>query len=464
MACRDGLVRAGVALTGDQLSVAVLGHGTVQARHVAQRGGDDSRTIRTALDQVFRTTATPTAITFAADTLETALARPAELDPVAVLRLAQPGGTVLPPMSGWPPEIRRAIGEVHATLPGGHDLSGRALAPLDRDGIRRFVAIAAGAGIGEVAVCAAGSCALPEHELQVAEWLRHEFTEIDFTLSHEVGGLGLRERENTAVLNSAVRRRAERLVTDAEQAVRALHPAAQPTFVTNDGAAVSAEYVRRFPAVTLTGDWAAGARGAAWLTETPSALVLDAQPRRVRAGLVVTGRPPKPTAPQSLHGIRLGTIIPEMVELEVFPDVPATLSSRLWGAPSAGTPRFPAVVVGQQARQAAELIRMPVDGWGPRVTELRCPPAAEIAAAIGAADTLPSATVERLVIADGTLELDRAVGALCEEALARVTSTGADPATTRIDDVRTTPVSYLPRGVHHITVRAVGDLPKGPTP
>lgn len=67
--------------------------------------------------------------------------------------------------------------------------------------------------------------------------------------------------------------------------------------------------------------------------------------------------------------------------------------------------------------------------------------------------------MERLVVADGAGELERVVAALRDEALARVVGAGGDAATARIDDVRVTPVSYLPRGVHHIVIRAAGTLP-----
>ncbi|WP_028921046.1 hydantoinase/oxoprolinase N-terminal domain-containing protein [Pseudonocardia acaciae] len=426
-------VRAGLDLATGSVGAAVLRGGELVARrHLEHDGGDEAAAVERALaglcdgiddgigDGI-------DVVTVATGALREALYEPAELAKVAVIRLAQAGGTILPPLSGWPDPVKTAAHAASATLPGGHDLSGRELAPLDPDAIRRFVERA---GVTDVAVCAVGSCAFPDHELTVAELLRREFPELHLTLSHELGGLGTRDRENTAVLNAAVRPRAQRLIDAVEAAGSRLGVAT--TFVGSDGAMVSAEYLRRLPAVALAGDWAAVCVGAAALTGLDRATVVELRSGRARVGLMVDRRPARPTAPRSVCAIRVGTAIPEFAEV---------------AGPLPGD--APTIVVGEHPEQ----------GWRPPSENVRHPPGHDLAAAIGAAASQPGTSVERLVTADGAGELERAVAALRDEALARVVGAGADAATARIDDERVTPLSYLPRGVHHIVIRAAGTLP-----
>ncbi|WP_169736669.1 hydantoinase/oxoprolinase N-terminal domain-containing protein [Pseudonocardia spinosispora] len=380
----------------------------------------------------------PASVTIATDTLSDGLD---DLAPVAVLRLAQAGRTILAPLSGWPDSIRANLGRHQTTLPGGHDLSGRELASLDLDAVARFIDGAAADEVREVAVCAVGSGAVPDHERRVAELLRHEFPDLDVTLSHELGGLGLRDRENAAVLNSGLRRRAGRLVDDL-----VVPPEVALMFVTSDGAAVSAEYLRRFPVVALAGGWAASARGAALLSGHDRALVLDISPPGARSGLVTDGRPRPPATPQTVRGIRVGALVPEVLEHTGEPP-------RCWGSTENGAFGLPAIAVGADI---PGLLRDAATRWGVRVEDVIRPADAMIAAAVGAATASPGTSVERLTVVHGADELAEAVGALGDEALAKVAGVGADPATARVGSVRTTPLSYLPRGAQHIVVRAGG--------
>ncbi|QWF85383.1 hydantoinase/oxoprolinase N-terminal domain-containing protein [Amycolatopsis sp. CA-230715] len=440
-------VRIGVSVTADAVrAVALRGDVLLEHTELARENDDDA--LRDALAALGHYRAT--AVSLASGTLRDALDEPDQLAPVAVLRFTQPGGTVLPPFSGWPEPIRRAVRGAHLTLPGGHDLTGRELAPLDHDGILRGVERAVRGGVRDIAICATGSCAIPDHEEQTAELVRHSFPEVTVTLSHEVGGIGLRDRENAAALNAALRRRAAHLVTGLERVLRAAGLAAPLMFVANHAGAIGPEYLRRFPVAALTGDWSATASGAAHLAGVRRALVCELTGDQVRAGMVVAGTPPRTRTPQTLRGIRVGDIVPE-ITTATLPGV---------AAPSVAGQRT-TVAVGRTPERIMELTAPPPRGWNLSADDITVPSEHAFAAAVGAARSRPEITIERLVRAESDAALDRVRGTLSEQALAQTTSAGADPATPRVEQVRATPVSYLPGGIHHLVVRASGDLPRG---
>ena len=63
------------------------------------------------------------------------------------------------------------------------------------------------------------------------------------TLSHEVGQLGLLERENAAILNAALRPLAARVVPAMRAAIASLGIQGHLFFTSNDGTLMSAERV-----------------------------------------------------------------------------------------------------------------------------------------------------------------------------------------------------------------------------
>ncbi|MEU8245674.1 hypothetical protein [Nonomuraea sp. NPDC048916] len=174
--------------------------------------------------------------------------------PVAAIRVAGRCPAVLGPMAGRP-----EVPGVATIVCGGHRLTGRELAPLDTEAVRRFVA---GCGLADFAVTAAGSPAVPDHELAVAEIIAAEMPGARITLSYESGRPGLREREEDTVRSAALRPQAARI---ADETAREL-PGLPIYFARTAGGLVSATYFCRAPLVCRLGGTASAARGRAALS------------------------------------------------------------------------------------------------------------------------------------------------------------------------------------------------------
>nr|SBO97575.1 N-methylhydantoinase (ATP-hydrolyzing) [Nonomuraea gerenzanensis] len=143
---------------------------------------------------------------------------------------------------------------------GGHSVTGRPLAPLDTEAVRRF---AATCGLVDFAVTATGSPMLAEHELAVAAIVAAEVPQARITLSYEFGYPGLREREADAIRNAALGPGAGRI---ADEVAREL-PGVPAYFARSGGGLVSAHYFRRFPLTCDRGAAASLVRGRAALDE-----------------------------------------------------------------------------------------------------------------------------------------------------------------------------------------------------
>ena len=122
----------------------------------------------------------------------------------------------------------------------------------------------------------------------MAEIIREESPSADITLSHEITGLGLIERENVAILNASLRPLALRTVKALEQAL----PGGVPLFLTqNNGTLLSLEQCARLPVFTFASGSTNSMLGAAHLNGRQNAIVIDIGGTSTEIGVIVNGRP-----------------------------------------------------------------------------------------------------------------------------------------------------------------------------
>lgn len=445
-------MRVGVTVRPREL-VAVLVDGSgVRARTTAPvpRGGGLRVPLRRALRRL--TQATPGAdgappggvhaVTVDAGALlDHALAHPGP-EPVAVLRLARPHGSICPPLYGWGSAWQRAAAPV-ATVSGGYDLFGVPLAGLDRAGVRSFAARMAGVA-DRVAITAAGAVLSGGHEVAAADLIGEVAPGAVPVLSHRLGGLGLAYRENATILSAALRPFADDVSGDCQQALQDLRLTARLGFVLGAGALASPEHWRAFPARALGATSAAVLTGAGVLAGVENATMVDWGGQEYRVGQLVGGWPV--TEPR-----------------QALPDGPVV------SVPAPGVRRVPPADLGRDSEQwprqrGPVVLVVPGDGpeppGGDRAT---CRVDRDIAAAVGAAVARPAVTLERLVPAGTPEQLDAALAQTRADALAELVTGGADPGTTEVRDAHVAAVAYL-AGTVRVRVHVVGRLSEVGTP
>ena len=95
---------------------------------------------------------------------------------------------------------------------GGHEFDGAAHLRLDPDELRRTADDIRAAGIRSVAISSVFSPVNIEFEERAAEILAAELPGVPISLSHEIGRIGLLERENATIVNAALRELATGIV------------------------------------------------------------------------------------------------------------------------------------------------------------------------------------------------------------------------------------------------------------
>lgn len=436
-----------------------------------------------------------------------------ELADVAAIRIGLPSGRGLPPKAGWPGDIDAALGGETYLLPGGYLYDGRELAAFDENAARNVVDDIAARNIEAVAIASAFSPMNAEPEGQVAAMLRKRVPGIRITQSHRIGRLGLLERENAAMLNSALLPFADRVVDSFGTALktRGLHC---PFFVSqNDGTLMDAEFVRQFPALTFASGPTNSLRGAARLTGLDNAIVVDIGGTTSDIGVLQDGFPRESNVVIEVGGVRTNFRMPDILAIGLGGGSLVDDDGRRIGPRSVGhrlvtegrvfggrTLTATDIVVasgdadvGDRSQVAGldngvvetaldtmmDMINVGIERMKPSskplpvilvgggallvtrkpeaASELHRPEHSGVANAIGAAIAQIGGEAERLVSYQD-LPRQAAIETVSREAVELAVRAGAERDTVKIADIEETTLSYMEEGSTKLRVKAVGDI------
>lgn len=432
---------------------------------------------------------------------------------IGVLRLGAPATVCLKPLSTWPEEVRAAVLAGSAIVRGGSEITGHDIVPLDVDAVRRFSGELAGLAQG-FAVTAVFSPVSAEHELQAREIIHSELGDVPISLSHEMGTLGLIERENGTALNVSLTGVASSVADNVAAALVDLGISASLYVAQNDGTLMAAERAQQYPALTIGSGPASSLRGGAFLSGIEDAIVLDIGGTSTDIGVLAEGHPRSSFSPIEVGGIRANFRMPDLISLGIGGGTRIRLAGGdpMVGPDSVGgrleeealvfggtTPTLTdAAVVGgrfeagdgaltrahhallRSALQVADqrladgvlAVRgvssdLPIVavGGGARLLdagswqerEIHLPEHYDVANAVGAATAYISREVDEVVPADPALRNSRLEEAR-ERAIELTVAAGADPSRVEIVDVSEIPLAYLLNPSVRVRVRAAGPI------
>src|SRR5687767_13350405 len=248
-------LRIGIDVGGTNTDAVLMDGPRVVAKIKTPTTEDVTGGIAAALRFVLDASGTPTgridAVMIGTTHFTNAVVERRRLQPTATLRLALPAAAALPPMVDWPADLRRAIGDHRFLLPGGNEFDGRPIAPFDAGEVARAAESIAVQGIKAVAISSVFSPVDPAMELRAAEIVAATVPDASITRSHEIGRVGMLERESAAILNACLRALAAETVAAFHKAIDELGIAAPLYLTQNDGTLMNAEFAARYPVLTI---------------------------------------------------------------------------------------------------------------------------------------------------------------------------------------------------------------------
>lgn len=258
------------------------------------------------------------------------------LNRVGALRIGLPASASLPPFVDWPEDLAALVcGEV-AMVEGGHEYDGRPLVPLDRQAIRDAAKRFADAGLTAFAVSSVFSPLTAECEEAAAEILAEEIPGAKITQSHNLGRIGLLERENVALLNACLQDMAEKTARAFTDALKESGISA-PLYITqNDGTITLAEQAARLPVYCFASGPTNSMRGAVFLSGIEDGVVVDVGGTTSDIGYLKHGFPREANSTVQVGGVRTLFRMPDLLSIALGGGTEVDLQAQRIGPGSVG--------------------------------------------------------------------------------------------------------------------------------
>lgn len=237
------------------------------------------------------------------------------LNKVAVIRIGAPATLAIKPLVGVPDDLREILGKHVYLVRGGHEFDGREIVELDEQHIYDIAKDLKGKA-DSIAITSVFSPVSSEHEERASSILREIVGEdVPLSLSHEIGNVGLLERENATILNAAI---VDVARTTAQGFVNALEKEgihAKVFFGQNDGTLMSVEYTVKYPILTIACGPTNSLRGASYLTDQANSIVVDVGGTTTDVGVLVDSFPRQSSLAVELGGVRTNFRMPDIVSI-----------------------------------------------------------------------------------------------------------------------------------------------------
>ena len=246
-----------------------------------------------------------------------ALVEARRLAPTAAVRLSLPAGASLPPMVDWPQRLVDAVRGRSYLCHGGHEFDGRHISELDEAELRRAAEDMGRAGVRSVAITSVFSPVNHEFEQRAAEIVAAELPDVAVSLSHEIGRVGLLERENATVINAALRELAAHIVDGLAASVSGAGISAPLYLSQNDGTLMDVDFARRYPVATFASGPTNSMRGAAALSGLDTCAVVDVGGTTTDVGVLSQGFPREAATAVSVAGVRTNFRMPDVLSIGI---------------------------------------------------------------------------------------------------------------------------------------------------
>jgi N-methylhydantoinase A/oxoprolinase/acetone carboxylase beta subunit len=234
---------------------------------------------------------------------------------VGILRLGAPATRAIKPLAAWPEDLRSSVEGPAEILPGGVEYDGRSISAFDEAAVRRAV----GEMRERVETFAVSSVFSPvrnDDERRAAEIILDEVGhEVPVSISSEIGSIGLLERENATILNSAVTPVARRVVSAFEGALERLGIEARLFLSQNDGTLMALDYALRYPILTIACGPTNSIRGAAFLSGMGEAMVVDVGGTSTDVGVLSAGFPRESAVAVDIGGVQTNFRMPDLFSI-----------------------------------------------------------------------------------------------------------------------------------------------------
>ena len=427
-----------------------------------------------------------------------------------LIRICLPSGGSILPFADWPKELVDSMKGNFQLVRGGFEMDGSEIAKLEEKEIIDALEKLKVLGCDQIAISSVFATVRGDMEQQAYDIIKKYSPDTNISLGKNIGGMGLLERENAALINATLKPLAKEVVDSFEDLRKKLNFNCPMFFTRNDGTLIQASEVIDLPVLTFACGPTNSMRGAAFLSKEKNALVVDVGGTTTDVGEVKDGFPRQAGTSVTVADVRTNFSMPDVISFGLgggsiinkeSPSVgPQSVGHELtdkamvfggsiltatdiavsYGRCKIGTKCAPNVINKDEiiniidqmvedrvarARTSSQKIPVIAVGGGSVMLaeeidglEVIKPPHNDLANAVGAAIAQVSGQVSKIVLIDNKIDRATAINQVTEEAKKLAIERNADPKTIKVLAVSDMPLSYLPGNNLLINVTVVGDL------
>ena len=427
-----------------------------------------------------------------------------------LIRLSLPSGGSILPFADWPKELIKSLNGKYKLVNGGYEMDGAEISRLDEKEILNALKELQNLGCNEIAISSVFATVRGDMEQVAYDIIKKHSPNTNVSLSKNIGGMGLLERENAALINATLKPLAKEVVESFEEFKSKLNFKCSMFFTKNDGTLIQSSEVIELPVLTFACGPTNSMRGAAFLSEEKNALVVDVGGTTTDVGEVKDGFPRQAGTSVTVADVRTNFSMPDVISFGLGggsiidtekPSVgPQSVGHELtnkakifggdvltasdvavsYGRCNIGTTQAPEInnkkdiihLMDQmvedkvaRARTSSEKIPVIAVGGGSVMLDNKIdglnvikPPHNDLANAVGAAIAQVSGQVSKVILIDDKIDRESAIKQVTDEATKLAVDRNADPNTINVLAVSDMPLSYLPGNNLLINVTVVGDL------
>ena len=440
-----------------------------------------------------------------------ALVQRTKLAQTGVIRMCLPSGSSILPFADWPNSLVSGMKGTYKLIKGGYEMTGGEISQLDHNELISAARELRDMGCNQIAISSVFATVRGDMEQEALEILTKEMPDLSITLSKSIGGMGLLERENAAIINASLRPLAAEVIDSFKLLQKSLDLSCPMFFTRNDGTLIEAKEVVELPVLTFACGPTNSMRGAAFLSGLQDALVVDVGGTTTDVGEVKDGFPRLAGTSVMVADVRTNFAMPDVISIGLGGgSIVATKEPMAIGPVSVGhellqkatvfggdtlTATDLAVAAGRcevgsnnppsissidklieildkmvsdqvaRARTSNKAIPVIAVGGGSVMMpneidglEVITPKHNDLANAVGAAIAQVSGQVSRVILLNDEIDRDSAIKDVTEEATRIAVKRHADPNSISVLTLSDMPLSYLPGNNLLINVTVVGDL------
>jgi N-methylhydantoinase A/oxoprolinase/acetone carboxylase beta subunit len=254
-------------------------------------------------------------IFFGTTQIVNAIHQRADLYRVGVIALAGQRPQCTPSCYTWPADLKQIlVGSI--TVDGGFECHGDPITPVNPAEIRGAIKDLLKKGMESLAVVGVFASLNPRQELLVKE-IAHDMTQgkLLVSLSHQIGGAGFLERENSTILNAALKMVMANVFKSLVSTCTDLGLVCPIWITQNDGSILDLTHSIDYPILTISAGPTNSFIGGIKLAQIQDAIVIDVGGTSTDVGIVHRGLPRRCLNNSKIGGITLNFSMPDVYSI-----------------------------------------------------------------------------------------------------------------------------------------------------